>query len=179
MAVLTAAVTGIPAAAARATARQVPDFTFTFAWLPFCVAIALTLVWAYAVARAHRSNRRAIVNWAAGVTLIWMLVHMLALPAVNHVQSYRTTATQIAAQLPATRTCIAAVNLGDAQRAMLDYFAELRFVPKESPASLACEWLLTQGGKEMPPKVDASWQMVWEGSRPADNAEQLLRLYRR
>lgn len=175
----TAAVTGVPAAAARATARQVPDFTFSFAWAPFCVALVLTLVWIYAVLRAHRSNRRAVVNWTAGVTLIWMLANMLALPAVNHVQSYRATANAIAAQLPATRTCIAAVNLGDAQRAMLDYFAGLRFVQNEQGTSAACDWLITQGSKARAPQVDPQWVLAWEGSRPADNVDQFLRLYRR
>ncbi len=174
----TAAVTGVPEAAARAMARQVPDFDFAFGWVSFCFAVVLTLVWVYALMRAHRNNRRAIVNWAAGVTLVWMLLNMLGLPAVNHVQSYRTTAAVIAAQMPTTRTCIAAVNLGEPQRAMLDYFARLRFVPMELNASARCDWLLTQGGKEKVPAVDGKWQLVWEGSRPGDNVER-LRLYRR
>ncbi len=172
-----AAMTGVPAAAARAMARQVPDFDFTFGWVSFCFAVVLTLVWVYALMRAHRNNRRAIVNWAAGVTLVWMLLNMLGLPAVNHVQSYRTVATAIATQMPTTRTCIAAVNLGEPQRAMLDYFARLRFVPMELNASASCEWLVTQGGKERVPAVDPKWQLVWDGSRPGDNVER-LRLYR-
>ena len=174
----TAAVTGVPEAAARAMARQVPDFEFSFGWIPFCFALVLTIIWVYALTRAHRNNRRAIVNWAAGVTLVWMLLNMLGLPAVNHAQSYRTTAAAIAAQLPATRTCIAAVNLGEPQRAMLDYFGQLRFVPMELNTSASCDWLVTQGGKEKVPAVDARWQLVWEGSRPGDNVER-LRLYRR
>ena len=174
----TAAITGTPAAAARAMARQVPGFEFSFSWFSFCIALVLTLVWIYAVMRAHRNNRRAVVNWAAGVTLVWMLLNMLGLPAVNHVQSYRDTAATIAAQLPASRSCIASINLGDPQRAMLDYFARLRFVPIESHASGACEWLLAQGTKDKVAKVEASWQLVWEGARPGDNVER-LRMYRR
>ena len=174
----TAAVTGVPEAAARAMARQVPDFDFAFGWVSFCFAVVLTLVWVYALMRAHRNNRRAIVNWAAGVTLVWMLLNMLGLPAVNHVQSYRSTAAAIAAQMPLQRACIAAVNLGEPQRAMLDYFAQLRFVPMEPNASARCDWLLTQGGKEKVPAVDVKWQLVWEGARPGDNVER-LRLYRR
>ena len=100
------------------------------------------------------------------------------LPAVNHVQSYRDTAATIAAQLPASRTCIASINLGDPQRAMLDYFARLRFVPIESNASAVCDWLIAQGTKDKVTKVEASWQLVWEGARPGDNVER-LRIYSR
>ena len=174
----TAAITGFPAAAANNMARQAPGFEFSFSWIPFCFALAFTLVWIYALMRAHRNNRRAVVNWTAGSTLIWMLGNMLALPAVNHVQSYRATSSSISRQLPATRTCIAAIDLGEPQRAMLDYFAQLRFVPIELNVSKSCDWLLAQGTKDKVPPVDNAWQLVWEGSRPGDNVER-LRLYRR
>ena len=174
----TAAITGVPEAAARNMARQVPGFEFSFGWVAFGFALAITLVWIYAVARAHRNNRRAIVNWTAGVTLVWMLSNMLGLAAANHLYSYRATAAAIASRLPASRTCVAALNLGDPQRAMLDYFAQLRFVPLESNASAACDWLMSQGSKDKAPKVEATWQLVWEGSRAGDNVER-LRLYRR
>ena len=174
----TAAITGTPEAAARAMARQVPGFEFSVGWVSFCIALVLTLVWVYALVRAHRNNRRAVVNWAAGVTLVWMLLNMLGLPAVNHVQSYRNTAAVIAAQLPTTRTCITSINLGDPQRAMLDYFARLKFVPKESNASGVCDWLISQGTRDKIPNVEAGWQLVWEGARPGDNVER-LRLYKR
>ena len=175
----TAAVTGVPEAAARAMARRVPGFEFSFSWGPFCFALALTLVWIYALLRAHRNNRRAVVNWAAGITLVWMLLNILGLPAVNHVQSYRATAAAIATRLPATRTCVAAVSLGDPQRAMLDYFARLRVVPIELNAATSCDWLVTQGGADKAANLDAQWQLIWQGARPADSPEQLLRLYRR
>ena len=174
-----AAVTGVPQAAAGATSRQFPGFEFSFDGVAFCFALLLTLVWIFALIRAHRNNRRAFVNWAAGITLIWMLANMLYLPAVNHLQSYRTTAAALAAQLPHSRTCIASHNLGDPQRAMLDYFAHLRFVPVEPEGASRCEWLLTQGGSEKTSKAQANWQLVWQGARPRDEAEQLLRLYRR
>lgn len=174
-----AAVTGFPEAAAGATERQFPGFAFSFDWTPFIFALVLTLVWIYALMSAHRNNRRAVVNWAAGITLIWMLANMLYLPAVNYLQSYRATAAAMSANLPQTRTCIAAANLGDPQRAMLDYFANLRFVPIEFNHVTVCEWLVTQGGNEKTQKLDAKWQLVWEGSRPRDEMEQRLRLYRR
>ncbi|MEI6738123.1 MAG: glycosyltransferase family 39 protein, partial [Pseudomonadota bacterium] len=81
----TAAVVGAPDAAARAVARAAPGFTFSFSWLPVIIAVILTGMWIYAVAMAHRNNRRAVVNWAAGITLLWVLLSLLGLPAVDHV----------------------------------------------------------------------------------------------
>ena len=175
----TAAVTGYPEAAARAMARQVPGYTFTFSLIPFSVALTLSGVWLYAVARAHRNNRRAVVNWTAGVTLLWMLLNMLGLPAVDHVRSYRSTAMVIAGKLPAPSTgCVASLNLGDAQRATFDYFANLRFVASSQPAAANCLWLVTQGTRNNAPPVETDWRMVWDGARPGDNVER-LRLYQR
>jgi 4-amino-4-deoxy-L-arabinose transferase-like glycosyltransferase len=176
----TAALTGFPEGAARAVARQAPGFSFSFQLIPFCFALALTLVWAYAVARAHRNNRRAIVNWAAGITLIWVLPNLLALSAFDHVRSYRGFTAELKAQLPANRNCAAMLGLGDAQRALLDYFGNLRFVPAGVNGS-TCEWLLTQGTRDRVPfipEVNETWTKVWEGARPGDNVER-LRLYRR
>jgi hypothetical protein len=174
----TAAVSGVPEAAARAVTRHIPDFQFSFGWISFAFAFVLTLVWMYALMRAHRNNRRAIVNWAAGVAVVWVLANMLGLPAVNHALSYRSTALAINSQVSAPRTCMASLNLGDPQRAMFDYFAQLRFVPIEASGSTNCEWLLTQAFRDKAPTVEATWQLVWEGSRPGDNVER-LRLYRR
>ncbi len=175
----TAAVTGYPEGAARAMARQVPGFTFEFGLISFSLALALSVIWIYAVARAHRNNRRAVVNWTAGVTLLWMLINMLGLPAVDHVRSYRSTAKIIADTLPSSPNgCVASLNLGDAQRATLDYFANLRFVDISQPAAADCRWLLTQGTRTAVPAVENGWQIAWEGARPGDNIER-FRLYLR
>ena len=173
----TAAVTGAPEAAANAVARQAPGFVFLFTPISFAMAVAFTLLWAYAVLRAHRNNRRAMVNWTAGVTLVWLLASLLGFSAVDHRQSYRATAKTIAAQLPA-EGCVASLKLGDAQRASLYYFAGLRFIPSDNIAAEKCQWLLSQGSRNDEPMLDLSWRMIWEGARPGDNDER-LRLYRR
>ena len=173
-----AALLGAPEAAARAVERQAPGFEFTFAWVPFTIAAALTLVWLYAVAMAHRNNRRAIVNWAAGVTIIWVLLNLLGLPAVDHVRSYRQPVNTVAGFIESAPGCVIGTNIGEPQRAMFDYFANIRFVAPKSEAAANCSWLLIQGSKTSAPDVAALWSLVWEGARPAERVEQ-FRLYRR
>lgn len=174
----TAAMTGVPAAAARAVTIQAPGFLLSFSVVPFIFAAVLSIVWLYAVIRAHRSNRRAIVNWAAGITLIWVFLSTLMLPAIDHVRSYRQVVGTVAQYLPAQRQCIASTQLGDSQRALFDYFAQVRFVPLTDERSAACDWLLAQSSRAQPPIIDSKWRKVWEGARPGDRSE-LLRLYRR
>ena len=172
----TAALTGIPATAARKVADQVPDFVLTFRVFPVAIALVLTTIWVYAVIRAHRNNRRALVNWAAGVTLIWVLVNALALPAFDHARSYRTVANELASVIPAGSRCVTGVGVGDAQRASFDYFTSLRLVSPAHPAG--CNWLLSQGTRDRSPTIAGDWQLKWEGARPGDRVEK-LRLYQR
>lgn len=173
-----AAITGAPEWAARGVERQAPGFAVLFSYFALIVSLLLSLVWLYAVIRAHRSNRRAVVNWASGITLVWVLINMFALPAVDYVRSYRLVATTITNVLPANRKCVAELGLGDAQRASLDYFAKLRFIAQNDSRSDSCDWLLTQSTKDRRTVIDSTWTLVWEGARPADRSE-LLRLYRR
>jgi 4-amino-4-deoxy-L-arabinose transferase-like glycosyltransferase len=174
----TAAVTGIPEAAARVAARAAPGFVVSVAWIPMIIAAALTAVWIYAVVMAHRNNRRAIVNWAAGITLIWVLLNLLGLPGVDHVRSYRQPITEIAALVKQTPSCVIGLNLGDPQRAMFDYFAQMRFAKPKASTSENCMWMLIQGTKANEPDVAVRWTLTWEGARPAERVEQ-FRLYRR
>jgi 4-amino-4-deoxy-L-arabinose transferase-like glycosyltransferase len=173
-----AALLGAPEGAARAVARAAPGFALRFEWFPFLVAATLSAVWAYAVAMAHRNNRRAFVNWAAGITLLWMLLNLLGLPAVDHVRSYRQPVLAIAGHVNVAPSCIIGTNLGMPQRAMFDYFASLRFVPANAAPANECAWQLVQGSKLAAPDMPTPWQLAWEGARPAERVEQ-FRLYRR
>ncbi len=173
----TVAMTGTPEVAANSLARQLPGYTFSFALVSFVIAVAFTLLWAYAVLRAHRNNRRAIVNWSAGVTLAWLVLNLLGLPAADYRLSYRGTAETIAAQFPTSTGCIASLNLGDAQRASLHYFAGLKFMPMASAGAEKCSWLLTQSLRSEESSMDLRWTLIWEGARPGDNDER-LRLFR-
>jgi 4-amino-4-deoxy-L-arabinose transferase-like glycosyltransferase len=76
-----AALTGAPDAAASAIQKELPGFTYRFNFIAFALAALLTLVWVVVVARSLRSARRALVNWAAGITMVWMLLMTLGTSA--------------------------------------------------------------------------------------------------
>jgi 4-amino-4-deoxy-L-arabinose transferase-like glycosyltransferase len=173
-----AAITGRPEAATAWLHREVPGFTYRFSFLAFALAALLTLIWMVVVARSLRSTRRAVVNWTAGITMVWMLVMTLGVPLVDQARSYRAVASRLVAVLPPDFKCIARRNVGDAQRALLDYFVNLTTVRDDLPAASGCHVLLVQAAPLRIPPAGPGWTEVWRGSRPGDRNELFI-LYRR
>ncbi len=173
-----AALTGKPAFMAEWLSRELPHFRYRFDFLACALAALLTLIWLVVAARSLRSTRRALVNWTAGIAMVWMLVMTLGLPLVDQARSYRMVSVRLVENLPADRTCVARVNVGDAQRALLDYFAKLRTVAADTPAAARCNVLLLQAPPAHVPRMASGWSEIWRGSRSGDRNE-LFVLYRR
>jgi 4-amino-4-deoxy-L-arabinose transferase-like glycosyltransferase len=173
-----AAITGKPEFASAWLHREVPEFTYRFSFVAFVLAALLTLVWLVVEARSLRSTRRAVVNWTAGITMVWMLVMTLGVPLVDQARSYRAVSARMIKAVPGDFRCIARHNVGDAQRALLDYFINLRSVRDDNPAAARCRVLLVQASPLRAPSVDPAWTEIWRGSRPGDRNELFI-LYRR
>lgn len=173
-----AAMTGQPQFAAAWLQREIPGYAYRFSFVAFALASLLTLVWLVVVARSLRSTRRAIVNWAAGITMVWMLMMTLGVPLVDQARSYRGVAARLMKAMPADTECVARRNVGDAQRALLDYFGGLRTVREEFPTAARCNVLLVQATPQRQPLPEREWAEVWRGSRPGDRHELFI-LYQR
>lgn len=173
-----AATTGHPDFARAWLQREVPGFAYRFNFVAVALAALLTLIWLVVVARSLRSTRRAVVNWTAGIAMVWMLVMTLGVPLVDQARSYRGLAARLAAELPPGAGCVARHNVGDAQRALLDYFAGLRTVPLEDARAARCEVLLVQAAPNRLQAPGTQWREAWRGSRPGDRNEA-FGLYRR
>jgi len=171
------ALTGKPDFAVAWLKREIPDFHYHFNFVAFALAMLLTLIWIVIVARTLRSTRRAIVNWTAGIAMVWMLMMTLGVPLVDQARSYRAVDARLAREVQGAR-CIERRNVGDAQRALLDYFQSLRTVSESSPDAARCDALLVQASPARVPPVENEWHEVWRGSRPGDRNE-LFVLYRR
>ena len=142
----------------------------------FWIAVAVTVLWLVLVWRVGRSIRRSVINWAAGVTLLWLLAVTLWMPWLNSGKSYRLMVTSLEHSLPAKYNCIYGIDIGDGQRAMLQYFGDITISkrPKQD-----CNLMLLQGNSATPP-IDnkQGWKKVWDGSRTGDRNERFW-LYRR
>ena len=143
---------------------------------PFVIAIIATVLWVVLVWRVGRSMRRSVTNWAAGVTLIWILAMTLWLPWLDSGKSYRSMVVALKQALPKQYDCVASEHLGDGQRAMLHYFGN---IITRRDAKQRCDLRLIQGDKLSRPLLDETrWKKIWEGSRKGDKNEH-YRLYRR
>jgi 4-amino-4-deoxy-L-arabinose transferase-like glycosyltransferase len=174
-----AAITGKPELAAAWLQREIPGFTYRFNFVAFAFAAMLTLIWLVVVARSLRSTRRALVNWAAGITMVWMLMMTLGVPLVDQARSYRAVGSRVVEALPANFKCIARKGVGDAQRALLDYFVNLTTVREDVVDAARCRALLVQATPLRAPTVGDEWVEAWRGSRPGDRHELFIVYHRK
>jgi 4-amino-4-deoxy-L-arabinose transferase-like glycosyltransferase len=171
-------VTGTPARLQSMLLDYQPGFEPKVRWLHLTLAIAITLTAGFVLAARRSSAGRALTQWVFGITLCWGLIATLWLPYLDAGKSYRTMIQSIIRQL-ADDGCVASLHLGEPQRGLLVYFAQLRTTRLELVPDAQCKTLLVQGYRTTgapPPSVD--WTPVWEGARPGD-LKEFYRLYRR
>lgn len=141
-------------------------------------AVSMTVLWIMLVRPARRSNRRTLLNWAAGVTLVWCLYSTIWLPYLDSRRSYRHVVESSAVHLP-DQGCVATRNVGDSQRVLWRYFAGQVTEREATPEAAQCNDLLVQYGRqEGPPPAIPGWFITWDGRRRGDITERYV-LYRR
>ena len=174
-----ALVTGIPHQLHSLLLEHQPGFVPRVHWIHLALAVCATLVAGLFLRRGNRaSSGQALTQWALGLTLCWALLATLWVPYFDAGKSYRAMIGSLAAHLP-NDGCVASLNLGEPQRGLLVYFAQLTTIRLEVEPGAQCQALLVQGSRAtgaLPPGPD--WVGVWEGARPGD-LKEFYRLYRR
>jgi 4-amino-4-deoxy-L-arabinose transferase-like glycosyltransferase len=174
-----ALLTGVPApAAAWIRKTYLPGYTMPFEFGAFLVALVLTAVYAATIVFTRRNNRRAIINWTAGVTVAWLLAMTIWLPMIDEGKSYKRMMMDLGNALPKTPDCVASRSLGEPQRALLDYYLGLITERIENGAGDNCKYLLEQGTSGGAFDPGPGWTKIWEGARPGDTSER-FRMYQR
>ena len=170
---------GFPQAILAYVQTYLPGYQLQFRLIPFLLALVLSILWLISITRARQSSRRAIVNWTAGITMFWMLAMTIWLPFIDEGKSYRAMIASLKLAMPKLTDCVASRDLGESQRAVLDYFANVRTRRLELSTANDCNLLLTQSVRQQAIAEDQTqWRLLWEGSRPGDKVE-LFRLYQR
>ncbi|MEO7852800.1 MAG: hypothetical protein ABIR94_11195 [Rubrivivax sp.] len=153
----------------------------SFQWIPVSIAVFFSLVWFAVIRPARQSQRRSVLNWAVGMALVWGLYSTILLSIEDSGRSYRSMIMDMQKAIPTRYDCIASRNLGEPQRALLDYFVGIKTLRVETRANAsACSLLLDQGSRsdDSAGAPEGDWRLIWEGNRPGDNSER-FRLYQR
>jgi 4-amino-4-deoxy-L-arabinose transferase-like glycosyltransferase len=170
---------GFPAQLHRHLLRMRPAYLHGFDLVELALGLAFTAFWIWVLAHSKRGPTRPLVVWAAGVATLWGLLTVFFNDYFDSANSYRSMVHEIQRSLPANYDCISSHNLGEPQRALLDYFAGIvTYRDHVAQRDRECEILLVQGFRNQIHDPGAGWIKLWEGARPGDNRE-LYRLYRR
>ncbi|MDP1537045.1 MAG: glycosyltransferase family 39 protein [Burkholderiales bacterium] len=170
---------GIPARLHTHLHTLRPGYDFGLRWLPFLLGLAYTAGWLTLLVKLPRNAQRPLIIWAGGITAIWALLATLFIGWADTTKSYRSMITDMQRAMPAQYHCMASRDLGEAQRAMLHYFAGIRAQRNESGTQAKdCDLLLAQGQPLDELVLAPEWQKIWEGHRPGDKDER-FRLYRK
>jgi len=102
----------------------------------------------------------------------------LWLPWIDSAKSYESMMLSLKKAVPKSYACINSRNLGNAQRALLEYYTDIRPLPLETGKTLDCDLYLIQDERGRD-KVNPgkNWKLIWHGKRPTDRRES-FRLYR-
>jgi 4-amino-4-deoxy-L-arabinose transferase-like glycosyltransferase len=170
---------GIPPRLHAHLLRLQPGYVSGFKWLPFTLAALYTAAWIVVLARFKRDPQRPAIVWGLGVTVTWALISILFVGWFDNSKSYRGMVASLEAALPPAYGCMSSRDLGEGQRAMLHYFADIVTYREEAAERRRdCDLLLVQGTPLEEHAPEGPWLKIWEGSRPGDKAER-YRLYRR
>lgn len=186
----TAATFGFPAKIAANFEKLSPGYVPDVVGLELALALVATVAWVRLVVWRTASGSRALwrpmVLSTGGVILLWLLMMTLWIPRIDYAKSFKslggsiTQAVQTNALPDDENRCVADYNLGYAQRATLQYHAQVSFVRKALYSEAKdCNFLLIQDDKRQNLKIktefeanEAShWRLVWSGNRNSDRHE--------
>lgn len=177
--------TGTPPKMAHSVLRLVPGYEPQVSWPAVALALAASGAWLALVVWRLRARPpmmwRGAVLAAAGLVMLWLLLTLLFLPAINFNRTYAPIAARIAerlAQEGAGDACVASRGLSAGHRAMIAFHGRIRF--EHASDAAPCEYLLQRQPRRSliddPPGPE--WVPLWEGRWPA-RPDEVFRLYRR
>jgi len=167
-----AQLTGSPVGIVHYLDAQLPGYHATFQPVAFGASLLLTLLWIIAILNSRQSSRRALVNWTVGMTLSWLLAMTLWLPYIEASRSYKDMMQSLGRAIPAQHGCVASTGLGEAQRALLDYYLNIRTQRIENDLGKTCRLWLVQSRPRDAFEVPQGWRLLWTGARAGDKSER-------
>ena len=157
--------TGFPPRMAQKAQEAVPGFQPPFSLLELGLGLLATAAWIglvlWRISRQPRPFWRPMALSSGGMVLTWFLLMTLWLPAANFRKSYRDVVSPTREILGAEAGCVTGVGLDVAQRALLAYYGNARFIPlprmdgaEPMATSDSCPWLLVSDRENTPHDIE-------------------------
>ena len=178
-----AMLTGWPPKPAANIARLAPGFHLGLD--PFTLGVSLLATAAWAAIVIWRTGRHRHPLWkgmvlsASGVTLAWVLVGSLWMPALNYASTYRNVGTSVAHAVQTSSAlsmkvgtpCLKPSGIDLTSQALIGYWSQLDF---SNAHTAHCPYAL---GAHAPGPA-TQWRLLWRGGRPGERDEPIF-LYQR
>lgn len=163
---------GVPQRLSLHLDKLQPAYDSHVRWPALWVALLYSAAWIVLLVKLKRSVERPVIVWSAGMALVWGLLATLFIAYADAGKSYRSMITALTKALPPHYECVSSRALGEPQRAMLHYQANIITYREEIPQrQRSCDLLLVQGLRSAPPEIPPGWHQVWEGTRPGEKEE--------
>lgn len=175
--------TGVPSQPAANVARLMPGFEHSFSVVPFMIAIAATLAWAWLVkwrvGRHQAAIWKSLVLPAGGAALSWLLLMTLWLPLLDFARNYAPQVRRTMVIMQQQPRCAEAVGLNRSQIAAFQFHGKLKLMPLGS--KMNCPWLIVDKDalNTLSGVADMSlWTRHSVMRQPSERSEDLL-IYKR
>lgn len=178
---------GIPKQISLNIARQTTGYEPQIVWWAVSLAIVCTLSWGAMILWRVKANPNALWRGsllaAGGLTITWIMLVLLWLPAVDYVRSYRPMSAEIRQTLEGLSetsgelACLREQGLALGPRASLYVFDHIELV-----YDTKCPFVLQQTTRKKLESGEAGFsdsaEVLWQGSRGADRFDRyrILRL---
>jgi hypothetical protein len=165
--------TGVPAKPAERISRLLPGFEPHFAASTLAIAVVATVAWLALVrwrtARVQHALWKSLVLPASGLTLIWLLVLTLGLPAFDYARSYTPWIALVHRDVP-PGVCLAA-ELPRSALAALEIDSSWRIDARLDPAHTPCPYLLVDENRHALVPPPPGWSLIEHLHRPSERDE--------
>ncbi|MDN3988363.1 ArnT family glycosyltransferase [Zwartia vadi] len=178
---------GVPQQISLNIARQTAGYEPQIVWWSVALAIVCTLCWIAMIVWRVKANPNALWRGsllaAGGLTLTWIMLVLLWMPAIDYVRSYRPMSAEIRQTLeslsstPGELACLRGQGLALGPQASLYVFDHIEIVYDPQ-----CPFVLQQTTRKKLENDEAGFsenaEVLWQGSRGADRFDRyrILRL---
>lgn len=173
----TAMLFGWPVRWAAKAARLAPGFVAGIEPLALLFSLLVVAGWVWTIANSQRSPQKSLFSWSGGLIAFWATIAALWLPWFDYQRSYGGVAREIQRAIGDRRGCLRATNLSEAQFASLDYYLANALYRRPAEHK-ACAMWLTMGADVGKLTAGGDWALLWQGSRPGDQAERFQLFHR-